>query len=186
MSPRASACLPPAEEGPHCAVGAGVGLEQRTARRLCHVRREREQVLGLAVRRGSSRRGGRSPFMLPSRLRLAVFEYEPSTMRKTSCTTTSCGTPRTVSTSARWSGNRRSSEEAGASGMNSGSKVRSFISSAICCGFQKIAVAYQFPSAGVGSPTGGRAGCFTRSSSFLVGMNRVHGPERPPLRALRG
>jgi len=36
------------------------------------------------------------------------------------------------------------------------------------CGLQKMAVAYQFPRAVVGSSTAGITGYFTRSSSFLV------------------
>ena len=36
------------------------------------------------------------------------------------------------------------------------------------CGRQKMAVAYQFPKAVVGSSTAGMTGCFTQSSSFFV------------------
>lgn len=76
------------------------------------------------------------------------------------------GDPVRIEDAAELAGEARRESAAGASGTKTGRRVRSFTNSATC-GFQNSAVAYQLPSAIVGS-TGSSTGAFTRSSSFLV------------------
>jgi hypothetical protein len=123
-------------------------------------------------------------FITPTVLRSFVFATRTSPIAASSAAMNASLAPWLRSAVAIACGTRETSVAAGASGMNTGSSVRWFTSSATC-GFQNSAVANQSPSTVVDTSSGFAAGPFTRSRSFFVprstSIRRVsNGPQLRP------